>query len=221
MQASIGATDRVWIRTSGLFLLPYLSCHVPRAHQWMQSPELQELTCSEPLTLEEEYENQQGWWTEEKKMLILCPHDQNRRPISTEEDAIIDSLTSACGDVSLVMLSDDDAEKGNPKLLRSAELDVMITDPLQRRQGHAQQGLAAIMKYAYEHLGVRRFVAKILDHNQASLALFRRLGFEEFNRVEVFHEVHMHYCAEEPSRLHSPGSDYVLAPLHRLAPPSD
>lgn len=36
-----------------------------RYHQWMTSAELQKLTASEPLTLEEEYDMQKSWAEDE------------------------------------------------------------------------------------------------------------------------------------------------------------
>ncbi|XP_067100830.1 N-acetyltransferase 9 isoform X1 [Osmerus mordax] len=42
-------------------LVPYNADHVPRYHQWMESSELQQLTASEPLTLEQEYDMQSSW----------------------------------------------------------------------------------------------------------------------------------------------------------------
>lgn len=42
-------------------LVPYTSEHVPRYHEWMKSEELQRLTASEPLTLEQEYAMQRSW----------------------------------------------------------------------------------------------------------------------------------------------------------------
>ena len=68
---------------------------------------------------------------------------------------------------------------------------IMIAEPRSRRRGLAQEALRLMMAYAAESLGCRRFVAKIGQANVASLGLFRKLGFREFKRVEVFSEVHM------------------------------
>lgn len=50
-------------------LVPYKPEHVLRYHEWMKSPFLQEMTASEPLTLEEEYEMQQSWHQDEKSKI--------------------------------------------------------------------------------------------------------------------------------------------------------
>ena len=49
------------IRGQRVVLVPYRREHVELYHQWMQSETLQELTASEPLTLEEEYAMQASW----------------------------------------------------------------------------------------------------------------------------------------------------------------
>lgn len=49
----------------------YVLCR--RYHSWMQCPELQRLTASEPLTLDEEFEMQKAWANDEdSKKFLVC-----------------------------------------------------------------------------------------------------------------------------------------------------
>lgn len=41
-----------------------------RYHEWMSSPDLQQLTASEPLSLEHEYKMQSAWTTDEDSTII-------------------------------------------------------------------------------------------------------------------------------------------------------
>ena len=50
------------------------------------------------------------------------------------------------------------------------------------------------MAYAFKELGVNRFIAKILETNAPSIALFGSLGYEETKRVAIFKEVYMEYA---------------------------
>ncbi|AIN98351.1 N-acetyltransferase, putative [Leishmania panamensis] len=74
---------------------------------------------------------------------------------------------------------------------RTFEVEVMVADTAFRRRGLAEAAVRMIMQYAVAVCGATRFVAKILDKNVGSIALFtKRLQFVPFKEVKVFHEVH-------------------------------
>lgn len=52
-------------------LVPYRRLHVPTYHEWMKDPFLLSATGSEPLTLAEEYEMQQQWLNDDKKLTFI------------------------------------------------------------------------------------------------------------------------------------------------------
>ena len=52
-------------------LVPYKKHHVARYNFWMQQKELLELTASEPLSLDEEYEMQTLWHLDDKKLTFI------------------------------------------------------------------------------------------------------------------------------------------------------
>jgi hypothetical protein len=51
-----------------VILVPYKVEHVEKYHQWMKDPFLQEMTCSEPLTFEQELEMQKTWHQDENSL---------------------------------------------------------------------------------------------------------------------------------------------------------
>ncbi|XP_066560884.1 alpha/beta-tubulin-N-acetyltransferase 9 isoform X2 [Amia ocellicauda] len=93
-------------------LVPYNPDHVPRYHQWMSSSELQKLTASAPLTLEEEYDMQRSWREDDDKCtFIILDKQQWADPTVREEDCMV-------GDVNIFLTDPEDPSLG--------ELEIMI-----------------------------------------------------------------------------------------------
>ncbi|ROI81895.1 N-acetyltransferase 9 [Anabarilius grahami] len=93
-------------------LVPYNADHVPRYHQWMCSPELQKLTASEPLTLEQEYDMQRSWREDDDKCTFIILDKQKwADPSIPEQECMV-------GDVNIFLTDPSD-----PSL---AELEIMI-----------------------------------------------------------------------------------------------
>ncbi|CAH1794231.1 unnamed protein product [Owenia fusiformis] len=161
-----------------ILLIPYKAKHVPKYHDWMKSEELQKLTASEPLTLEEEYSMQQAWAEDADKctFIILSKEDYNviHDEASIEEEAM-------AGDVNIFF--NDPDEKS------SAELEIMIAEKRYRKKGLGKEALLAMMKYGIDELNVSVYTVKIGFDNNISLNMFTKLGFSEVSKSEVFKEV--------------------------------
>ena len=65
----------------------------------------------------------------------------------------------------------------DPKNLR-AEVGVVVEQPL-RRQGIARQALETLHSYALSTLHLRQLYAVVASDNEASLSLFRQLGYTD------------------------------------------
>ncbi|XP_025095137.1 N-acetyltransferase 9-like protein isoform X2 [Pomacea canaliculata] len=166
-----------------VILVPYESYHVPKYHQWMASEELQKLTASQPLTLQEEYNMQKSWRDDEDKCTFIILqksiHDQNVAKYSEKENREIDAMI---GDVNLFFTENKH---------EVAEIEIMIAESSARGQGCGREALCSMLRYGVEVLGVTKFVAKIGEDNKPSISLFSQLGFTETSRSEVFVEVTM------------------------------
>ncbi|XP_072229161.1 alpha/beta-tubulin-N-acetyltransferase 9 [Leuresthes tenuis] len=166
-------------------LVPYNAEHVPRYHEWMKSPELQQLTASEPLTLEQEYDMQRSWREDNDKCTFIILDKQRWADASNEEEQCM------VGDVNIFLTDPTD-----PSL---AELEIMIAEPSHRGQGIGKEVTRMMMCYGVTKLGVRKFQAKIGLDNQISVAMFKKLHFQEVSVCKVFKEVTLELTVDESS----------------------
>lgn len=73
------------------------------------------------------------------------------------------------------------------QVLDEVEIHRINTHPAQRRQGHAQALLSALLQHASTNHW-RRIVLEVRAGNQAALALYRQHGFEECGRRKNYYD---------------------------------
>jgi RimJ/RimL family protein N-acetyltransferase len=160
-----------------LRLVPYLPHHVPRYHEWMLDPALLAATCSEPLSFDEERENQQSWLRSDDKLtfiMLIAGVDADTGNGMRRYEMV--------GDCNVFLDQQDVAV---------AEVEVSVSEASYRRLGVAEEAIRLLMVYVARH--IRRFVfeAKILSSNTGSIDLFtKKLGFEFHRELKVFEESH-------------------------------
>ncbi|KAI9259921.1 GNAT domain-containing protein [Sporodiniella umbellata] len=193
-------------------LVPYKKEHVSKYHEWMKSPFLQEMTASEPLTLEEEYEMQQSWHEDEKKLTFIItalPTDSSvlLKDIPEEE---IKEKTLMIGDVNIFFNDPDD----DPTF---GEIEVMIAEAEYRKTGRAKEALKLMMGYAMGELGVKTFQAKISLKNTPSIQLFQsKLCFYSVSVSEVFQEITLEWSLLKPEDPDTYGGKATLVDNERV-----
>ena len=172
-------------------LVPYRPAHVDTYHGWMQGAHLQEMTASEPLSIEEEREMCATWARDEDKLTFIVL-DRAAGPAGGAGAGAVGPRPGGgamVGDVNLFRLGADVAE--------AAEVEVMVAVAPRRRCGLGREAVLLMLHYAVHDLKRELFVAKVLEHNAPSLAFFAKLGFLEARRVPVFREVHLEATAAE------------------------
>lgn len=58
-----------------------------------------------------------------------------------------------------------------------------MIDPDHRRKGYAAEAVVLVLRFMFAERRYHKCLAAIFAHNEASLALFRRLGFTEEGRL--------------------------------------
>ncbi|KAI0684165.1 acyl-CoA N-acyltransferase [Cytidiella melzeri] len=184
------ANENVMIVDDHVVLVPYRKEHVAKYHEWMRDATLQELTASEPLTLEEEYEMQEKWQSDKDKLtFIVCARSEESR-------------LTMIGDVNLFLKGDP---KDDPEF--EVEVEIMIAEPGYRRKGHALTALQLLLSYATSPapafvpacthaplpIPPETLVVRIGDKNEGSMRLFEKLGFAVTKHVAVFGEIEMRF----------------------------
>jgi RimJ/RimL family protein N-acetyltransferase len=178
-------------------LVPYLRHHVTQYHRWMCDPELLHLTCSEPLTLEEEFLNQTQWLVSSDKLTFIVMIDKplaSRLGWKEPDGAVVHVVSGGVGislcEEELVMIGDCNLFVSPFSEGDESEVEVMIAEKWARERGFGQEALSLLVLYAANALGRQKFVAKILKSNEPSRRLFEKLGFSLFKEVNVFDELH-------------------------------
>ncbi|XP_015150959.2 N-acetyltransferase 9 isoform X5 [Gallus gallus] len=123
------------LRGDKVTLVPYSSAHVPRYHEWMQSEELQRLTASEPLSLEQEYEMQRSWRDDaDKCTFIVLDTERWSEQACGDEDCMV-------GDVNIFLTDPEDPTLG--------EIEIMIAEPSYRGRGFGKEATLMMMSYGF------------------------------------------------------------------------
>ena len=159
---------------TSVVLVPYREIHVQKYHEWMSSSELQELTASEPLSLEQEYDMQKSWYNDEDKCTFIILDKQLYETTHDEIAAMI-------GDTNLFFNCQDDKT--------TAEAEIMIAEKSFRKMGRGKEAMLIMFYYAVQNLSVKRFTVKIGYENKPSINMFKNMKFSIESESDVFQEV--------------------------------
>ncbi|XP_026484703.1 alpha/beta-tubulin-N-acetyltransferase 9 [Vanessa tameamea] len=166
---------------SKIILVPYREYHVPKYHNWMQSEELQQLTASQPLSLEEEYDMQKSWREDEDKCTFII---LDKSIYETKNDEI----TSMIGDTNIFMTDKDNS---------IGEIEIMIAEKSALGKRFGWESVIIMMLYGIKFVNIKTFEAKISYSNVVSINMFKKLGFVEKSRSDMFEEITFHKIVTE------------------------
>ncbi|KAM3075604.1 hypothetical protein ACMFMG_007739 [Clarireedia jacksonii] len=147
------------VSTSKVLLVPYEAEHVKVYHEWMGDEEIQTLTASERLSLEEEYAMQQSWRKDHDKLtFIICvPPSSSSSPTESQPPNHQSSTSQKeqkpqpqmIGDINLFLTpADEDPDEGC-----IGEIELMIAPMEMRGRGYGRAAVLAFMGYLERELG--------------------------------------------------------------------
>lgn len=201
-----------------LFYFDYDLWDFKRALADVFNQAIQEATASEPLTLDEEYENQESWRESPDKLtFILCqPIAQGDETISSVEAGGPDVPDKMIGDINFFLYpldnNEEDETKATPGNWCVGEIDIMIAGHGDRGKGLGSAAVSTFLHYIHwnqdalvtEYQSISReqekgtgplelklLMVKIRATNAHSIALFKGLGFKQEGDVNYFGEVKM------------------------------
>ncbi|KAL8473938.1 hypothetical protein ACS0TY_030697 [Phlomoides rotata] len=169
---------KVSLEGEKVLLVPYMKEHVGRYHVWMQDQAILQATASEPLTLDQEYEMQLSWVQDPLKQTFIVLDKELVVGDFIHEEPHTEAMV---GDVNIFMNDPDD-----PQI---AEVEIMVAEPKSRGKGLAKESVLLMMAFAVKNFGIHIFRAKINETNEASISLFKKLGFKETSCSEIFKEI--------------------------------
>jgi len=186
----------------------------------MEDETLRNLTASERLTLDEEYEMQKKWRVDEDKLTFIILYrwpsvepltDEyiTKLPMVGDVNLFLKGIPPRPGDTHTCVIPRNAADEGGDEF--EAELEIMIAEPAYRRQGLAYEAIQLMISFVTspptmsispEHMSSyppqlpiprSSLVVRISESNLSSIKLFERVGFKVVKRVEVFGEVEMRW----------------------------
>ncbi|KAF2212723.1 hypothetical protein CERZMDRAFT_40756 [Cercospora zeae-maydis SCOH1-5] len=195
------------LATRSILLVPYSENHVPTYHEWMQDPDLQEATASEPLSIEEEYAMQRSWRDDRDKLTFIVCHPLESSISSTEtarttvaRAKLDDADDRMIGDINLFLFPPDSEEMEEDVAALGGsivgEVELMIARKELQQKGYGRAALLTFLDYILsnwsliapsnvssdaDRLALTPQLAflrvKINQANAGSIRLFESVGF--------------------------------------------
>ena len=181
-----------------IVLVPYRKHHVEKYHEWMSRSEIQTLTASEPLTLDEEHQMQNNWQIDDDKLTFIILKKDLYDSLESC-DQIEREIQSMIGDVNLFLQSNDEYENGSKN---EGELEVMIVDNQNRGRGYGSEAIQLLMVYCINFMTnpkIKRFFVKIGEENEPSIRMFKKLDFLQYEHIYVFKQIGLEFKMDNES----------------------